>query len=458
MNQGMLHRLIAVLMDVSKSLGASCDCADFERMAVLVHRVMSRQSRQFHTLGHVFGFLDGADAETALAAVFHDLVYYQVDDGLPPELEPLLSPGLRLEGREIHLAAGVAPEDRASRLCLGIFGFVEGQALPVFGGLNEYLSALAMMRLLGDHLPEAILVAVGACIEASIPFRGPDPQGRSAPERLAARLEALAGTGLYTPGPGGIEAVMRRSVAFGNHDVRDFASGDPGEFLSNTWKLLPESNASLRRSGAYSIREYRLALEKMQAFFLSLDPARIYHSWGGSPDARAMEELKGRTRRNLAWAETYLSAKLLAVGLLEAAASISGGDAPMALFMGDLPGGEEDYDSIDRHLPALSTPAWLDPDNPVYRLLRDGRLDDSSFDLRNSPLALHLYDRLEPATWGRISRSACDFFAGRLGASELLSLLPRDCLGDFISACASMVPTRRPALEAWLSSLPAPPA
>ena len=62
MGQGMIQKLIGVLMNISASLGAACACAETERIAVMVHRVMSFQARQFHTLEHVFGFLDDADA------------------------------------------------------------------------------------------------------------------------------------------------------------------------------------------------------------------------------------------------------------------------------------------------------------------------------------------------------------------------------------------------------------
>ena len=451
MGRGMLHRLVAVLLDIFRDPDRLCEPEELERIAILVHRVMSRQSRQFHTLEHVFGFLDGADAETATAAVFHDLVYFQIDEGLPPELQALLGSSIRISGNDIFLAEGAG--DEASRLCLGVFGFSPGQKIGIFAGLNEYLSALAMMRLLIDRVPTLFLLAVAACIEASIPFRGPDEAGRGAAEVLATRLEALAGAGLVDLGAGGLVAMVHRAVAFGNHDVRDFALDDPGEFLSNTWKLLPESNAALRVKGAFSIHEYRVALEKMQAFFQSLDPERVYHSWEGEPDEASMRRFATKTRRNLAWAINYMNAKLLAAGLLEAVALLSGGDAPMALFMGDIGNDAEEFESIATLLP-FGSPPWLDRANPVYRLLRDGRLDESSFDLKNSPLALYLYEKLEPSVWGRATQDIQSFFDGELRPEAFLDSLPAPILDEFLEACASMAPTRKTALTLLRKPLP----
>ena len=450
MGQGMLHRLIDVLMDASRRLGMSCECRELERVAVVIHRTMSYQSRQFHTMEHIFGFLDGAEAETVLAAVFHDLVYYQIDEGLPPDLSGFLSAYLRVDGQSIYLLEGREPDDVAYRLCLGIFGFSEGQKLDPYKGLNEFLSALCMAHLIGGHTSREVVVAVAACIEASIPFRKSDVSGGPA-EKLASRLRSLAAEGLAALDDESIERIVRRSVDFGNTDVKDFSLADAGLFLSNTWKLLPESNAGLRRRGTFSISEYRVALQKTRAFFLGLDPASVYHSYGDHPDAARMKKYADASRRNLALADTYLRAKLLATALLEAIARISGGDAPVALFMGDIPSEGTEAETLLGKLTTSTTPPWLDANNEVYRLLRDGRLEESSFDLRNSPLALYLYDRLEPREWAARSHDSEAFFGGSMEAGDFLSRFPPALLADLIRGCAAMVPTRKKELEAWLA-------
>ena len=48
--------------------------------------------------------------------------------------------------------------------------------------------------------------------------------------------------------------MIHRAIAFANIDVKDFALDDPGRFLSNTWKLLPESNVPLRSRGGFSTK------------------------------------------------------------------------------------------------------------------------------------------------------------------------------------------------------------
>jgi hypothetical protein len=442
--------LIAVLDEAFARLGAVVDAQASERIAVMVHRVMSFQSRQFHTLDHVFGFLEGADPETVLAAVFHDLVYYQVDDGLPPELETLIAARIGREGEDLRLGSLDEP-DSAFSDCLSVFGYSAGQRLAPTAGLNELLSALVMAETLGPLVSRRVILEVAVAIEATIPFRGPDDEGRGVGEVLYARLASLPSGPFGGMKKDEVRASIERAIAFSNRDVKDFAMTDPGQFLSNTWKLLPESNASLRRRGAYSIREYRIALQKMLGFFKSLDPGKIFHQFGGKPGEEELAVMEGRARKNLECASQYLEAKLLAVGLLEALAIESGGDAPMALFMGDLPPEGSTASSLVDHLPPAVRPAWLDESSAVYLLLRDGRLDDSSFDLKNSPLALYLYRRLEPEALQERIRALEAFFAGKLGARPLLSGFGSDLLADIVEGGAAMVPGRAAALRRLLA-------
>lgn len=455
MGLGMIHRLIGLMLDVSRDEGVHCTCDDMEQIAVMVHRIMSYQSRQFHTLEHVFGFVgENSDSQTVLAAIFHDLIYYQVDDGIQPMVRDLVLSVVEPSGAGMRLRADLPQSDAMFHLCRKLFGFAEGQLLLPFTGLNEFLSALIFLRLLDGHLPVRELVAVTVCIEASIPFRGVNAAGRGMGEELEWRLRGLAGEGLAELTPDAIGEMVRRAIDFANADVRDFALADAGRFLNNTWKLLPELNAALRWAGTFTIKEYRQAIAKMMGFFKSLLPENIFHEYRGWPGTQDFRRLVDGARRNLAVAESYMQAKLLAISLLESIALVSGKDAPVALFMGDLPGGAEKADTLDMFLPKPELPAWVDPNAAVYHLLKTGRMESSAFDLKNSPLALFLYCRIEPAAWSRLEESCAEYCADRIGPEDYLLSWPAEIRGQVIKACARMVQTRRDVLEAWAQSHP----
>ncbi len=443
MTRGLLHRLIAIFVDLSRAMGAGVAAGELERFAIMVHRIMSYRSRQYHTLDHVFGFLDRADEVTALAAIFHDLVYLQVDKGLPGDAVALLAPYVEINGKEVRFTEKARTGDRDFALCCGVFGRDPLEAVPSPRGLNEFLSAFLMIKLVGDRLPRNSVAAALVCIEASIPFRSPDGNGLEMAQTLEERLRALARAGQVALDDGGIQGVVHRAVAFANTDIRDFVLDDPGLFLSNTWKLLPETNYALRCRGAFTVREYRTALYNMLGFFRSLDPTQVFHAYRGTPTPEEMVRHAAKVRENLEYSTRYLRAKLLAVAVIEAVADRSGGDAPMALFMGDIPGDDEPLDSLMNHLAPVRSPGLRDAADPVLRLLRDGRLEESSFDLKNSPLALWLYQGLSPDRWEEMDARVEELFRGRLKPDAFLAVLPPDIHAAVLRACAAMVPTRR---------------
>jgi len=455
MASGMIHRLIDVLRSAVDTLGQGSTNSDIETIAVMVHRIMSYQSRQFHTLEHVFGFLDDtSDSQTALAAIFHDLIYYQVDDGIQPVVKDLVNASVEPDGAGMKLRIDIPESDTLFHLCRRIFGFENGRTLLPFTGLNEFLSALLFLRIMQGHLNRTHMIAVTVCIEASIPFRGPNADGRSMGDELAWRLEQLQDEGTIEIDSAEIDAMVARAIVFANKDVRDFALADSGRFLNNTWKLLPELNSSLRLVGTFSIREYRIALGKMLGFFRSLKPEYLFHSYKGTPDNATMLNLAEGVRHNLAVAVSYMQAKVLAISLLEAISQISGGDGPVALFMGDLPGYGEKADTLDHFLPDIQAPSWMDTEAPLYRLLKTGRMDESTFDLKNSPLAMFLYSCLTQESWQRMHQVTERFLSGEIDASAYLLVWPPKLRTVVIRACEKMVHTRKEVLAAWVTANP----
>jgi hypothetical protein len=158
--------------------------------------------------------------------------------------------------------------------------------------------------------------------------------------------------------------------------------------------------------------------------------------------------LASRAAHNLSIATGYLEAKLLAVSLLEALALVTGGDAPLSLFMGDIAHDGESLATMEKFLPPAPRPAWLDVDHPVFQLLSVGRVEESNFDLRNSPLAEFLYASLEPAAREALLPRMHEFFAATLWPEAYLDLWPRALTQAVFHACAQIVSTRRDALEA----------
>jgi hypothetical protein len=439
---GKLEQLVALIDWSINELGASADLPEVEGMAIMIHRTMTAQARSYHTLDHVFPLAEGASAVRTLAALFHDLVYYQVDKGIPPEIDGLLSPYIEEGGGDALRTRPGKPEDRLYLLTLSLFDLKPGQEISPAAGLNEFLSALYMNLRLGDVLDEKALAKVTVCIEGTIPFRAPDADGASCFERLAERLaEVNQSFDLTMSEIERVEAIQE-AVVFANADVGSFAKADPGRFLDDTWLLLPETNAALRSGEVYSIREYRQALQKMNAFLNFLQPNYVFHRYRGVPDDAEYQVLIRLAQRNISTARDYLGVKLLTIAVLEALAEISGGDAPLALFMGDFRQKERPVKRLESYLPAVETPP-VESQSPVSRLLGLGRASESIFDLRNSPTSFYLLSALGSEEISRLFPSAEAMFAGEIDTRAFLDQIDGGVVAAIAEAAGKMVSTRR---------------
>jgi hypothetical protein len=424
---------------------------EVERIAIIINEAMTAEARSFHTPEHVFDLVDPGNPYMTLAALFHDLVYYQVDLGFIPRIKEAIGSSIEPWDDGLRLKPGIEENDRELLLCMEIFDVKSGQKLAPFGGMNEFLSALVMARKLGSVVKEQDLILAIVCIEATIPFRPKDARGRTAAEGLAQRLQASNSNLRLGLDREKMEQAVRWAVTFANRDVANFAEHDVTKFLDNTWKLLPETNPSLRTQGVYSIKSYRVALQKMEGFLRSLDPATIFAQYAGAPPDKEYRQMRQRGERNVSTAHEYLGIKLLTAAILEALAEISGGDAPVSLFMGDI-GANQKGSRLEDYLPADKPPAGAHPDKTLHDLLAFGRASASSFDLQNSPLSLFIYMHLGAEGFHNVRGTAKQMFDGKIAPGAFLDALPGDMIAKIAESCSHMAFTRAGDLSAYATS------
>jgi hypothetical protein len=450
MPTGTMQGLFRFLLQAFKGLGAEIPNEKLEALAVKIYSAMSSAARNYHNLDHVFNFADPPDPIRYLAAVFHDIVYVQVDDGIPPELEEDIRPYLYQVDGEFHLVTPLPEGDPRTACLLSVFGFQPGQKVTYASGLNEFLSALVTVTNLGGWIQDEDLFAIVLCIEATIPFRGPDDLGRGHIEVMAERLNALRGQYTFIGTPEEVDLALKRAVVFSNQDVENFAMQDPAHFLEITFKLLPESNVALRKRGVYTIKDYRLGLQKMQRFLLNLDPTHVFNIYKDTPPPPEYERMVGQTAQNLHTGRKYLQIKLLAMAILEGLAEATGGDAPVSLFMGDLPREGAVIQRMEDYLPDLPIPPQ--PDEVLLRLLSEG-LSELGFDLPYSPTSLFVYKSLSETEQHSLFAIAQELFAGRLSGEAFLEHIPRGVLAPIAAAIAELVFTRREKLLKYAEKL-----
>jgi hypothetical protein len=448
--QSSVHKVIAMLKNSLNGLGYQLSATALEQMGLFIFVTMEGKNRQFHVTKHLFDVSQDMNPCQSLAALFHDLVYYQIDKGYPPQAAELLLPFIAETANNLLIKAD-APAQVSFDLCLNIFGFSRGQELGVFTGQNEFLSALVAALLLNNLLTTKDLATVVACIEATIPFRKKDAAGKSCYDKLAERLNQYGATQTPTWQPAEVDTMVQQAVILANNDVKNFAAEDVGVFLDGTWNLLPEIHTALRQRGIYTIKSYRNALDKMEAFFHFLQADNIFHQYKNVPHQADYQVLIERTTENLRISKLYLGVKLLPIAIIEAAAELTGGDAPLSFFVGDVQVQGQNLIRAEDFLPSLVELPNLqaDKDETVFHLLAYGRKSPTHFDLQNSPISAYVYQVLGADRCNILLESAKEFFVGKLTAKEFLSTQDsptQEVIVAVIKACASIAETRTASL------------
>ncbi len=444
-----INRFIRLFDEAFQALPSQVAMPDVERLAMLVHSSMDQPRRAYHTSGHVFGLCEGLSTpRQTLAALFHDVIYVQLDNGYPSRAAPLLE-GVAERAGDDWVLRPWSGEDVVLAVCSGVFGFRPGQVMPLFGGLNEFLSAVVALRLLKPYVGCVDLLAVAACIEITVAFRGPDGYGDSAAQRLARRVRDTGNALGLGCTDDEIDQMVVEAVALANRDVGSFADAAPGHFLSNTWLLIEESNAPLAAVGVYSIQQYRGALARMESFLSTLNPAHVFQSHAGVPSAARIRALERAARKNLDFSSRYLGAKMVAAALVEALALSTGGDCPVSMFLGDIKGRGVKPDRVEDFLPR--PPMGAELDKGLLRVLKGGRSQASENDLTDSPLAAYVYRCLGEEGMLKALAQAKRMFDGSLRPREFLRRLDADMVRAVAEACAHVALSRRDALLAIAS-------
>jgi hypothetical protein len=433
-----VHEIVNALWRALHDLGSPAATSDIERWGFSIHAALSAAGREFHNHDHVIDLVTDGDPLEVIAALYHDAVYIQVDQGPPrsmrDELSSVLAQGA--DGwRVLPTAAGPLTGD-----ILHVFDASVGDIITPTTGLNEFASALVAAIQLAGALDREHRIAIAACIEQTIPFRVDPVPG------LHRRLGELGLAGDV------LDQAIRRAVRVGNRDVENFSDNDAARFLDNTWKLLPESNPALHSPMVYTVRDYRIALLKMESFLAWLPAERVFHCWEDEPRPEVHARRVARTTGNLELAVRYLRAKLYSISLVEAIAEITGGDVPVDYFMGGLKSARRpEMKQIEQFLPRLADACDLDA--KLHRLLAEGRASESSFDTRPSPLGAFLHAAVGEREVMKGVEQAKQWWAGAGDPAGFLATQPKQSVAAIARAAGNIIDTRRDRLFALAERL-----
>jgi len=440
-----IHRMNDWFDHAFRGLGVAVPKAEVLNLASTVHQCMEAKTRTYHTSFHVLGLCEGMQPIQVLAALFHDVVFYQVDGGFPACVAGLLEPVTCHEPGLLRLCE-VAPEDRTMMLCLDIFGFHSGQRLSPRQGMNEFLSAVVAARLLQPYLSDSQLMSVVASIELTIPFRGPNAKGHSAAQRLAQHIQTCRTRLTSTrcepnpPDTAFVKTTVTNAVDLANRDVIGFIEASPQYCLVNSMLLVEESMMPRAASGKRSLQAYRSALLGMDGFLGHLNPAWVGQSFEGHPSAGGVMQMQTTAQKNIGFVRNYLAAVLNTVALLEALAKCAGVGSPTALSLLSM------NDAKGVRFPSPAARRGIQAD--VHQLLKHGLSDPDGPELQALPLAACVYQFLGQEATRQSLQLATQMFDGSLTPRAFLQHLDRKLVCAIVQLAAAMVEAHKEALLA----------
>jgi len=442
------------IRDCLVKLGYQPDLLACETLSRFIHLTMSTRNRAFHDMDHAFEVSEGCSPIGQLAALFHDVVYIQVDRSRLTELRSLFS--VFDPGEELNLTLpnySVIERDPWRKAVLAVFGFQPGQTLTPYSGLNEFLSAWVCCEKLRTLVDSWDLLRVLACIEATIPFRGVDEKGNTPSSKLFMQLKNAALVFDLKPTDDDLSETVQFAIEVANSDVRGFAAQDPAEFVFNSWALLYENNPSLQ-STYYLTSQYREALQKLEGFYSQLAVEKIFRRHGDFPSSKEMSRLQKMATYNLKVGHEYVKCKLLDTAFLEAIAQLTGGDAPLEIFSGFR---GNDKGNAKHHLADfLETDALTelrkDKNKDVYRLFSEASHVSQRLNIKNQLFSSFFYDYLSEDDFERIFEASREFMKGQLAARAFLLSFPRALFLVAARACSKIAITRRERIESLIKT------
>jgi hypothetical protein len=418
-NKQCLEKLIWAM----QKLKIDTDGTELPKIAELIVQTMTGPWRYFHTPNHIFEVGGEDDPIEVLAALFHDVVYVQVDQSVNFNLTYYIAPFVRQVGEHLVIRDPInLPQDQMFEMVREIFDFVPGQTLSPMSGQNEFLSALVASKVLEDLLSLELLVKIVACIEATIPFRTKTELGSNS-DILYRRLKDVCERFNLKLTDDELIETVKSSVRLSNRDVGSFAHESAAKFLDNTWNLLPETNHYLKNSSSYTINQYRTALQKMEGFMNFIQPEIIFHQFREYPDDATYKNLVDGARKNIEVGRLYLATKLFTIAFLEALSLRFGRVIPVSTLMGEMPSEGFSAVSLVDFLP--QNPNSHEPKTELHQLvltlLDEGRTQSSSYDIKNSPLATYMVKCLGFDELLHQRNRAQQFFQDKISHEEFLA-------------------------------------
>jgi hypothetical protein len=432
-------RVHTVLTRACSELNLNFSPSELTSMARLIAGTMGGKARFFHNPDHVIHVGSHGDAISVLAALFHDLVYLQIDEGMGGEVASLIARAVDdgPEGRRVKLE--LEPE---ARLACDLFDVDRGAKISKMHGQNEFLSGLVAAYLLHRAAGPARVAEILCCIELTIPFRGRDKLGNFPADLLLERLHRLDAELSLNLGESGCRFAIRRAVRLANQDVSSFGASQGADFLAHTWELVPETNPMLRAPKAASAQAFAQALLQMEGFFSNLAPKLVFQQFDGEPSNHDFDSMQRNAARNIEEGRYYFRLKIICLAVMEAMGETLGKNTGLPVLLGELSNLAVPRHKVEKFIPRIQSAVMEEASGlarRVLQLLQNPPHAETGPTLKSSPMAAFMLLEMGFEEMLQLWEPSVQFLQDKIGPGELLMRVPSGAYKHFLMAVEAAV-------------------
>lgn len=393
-NQGTpLRELILLLKKALNRLHYNIPNKKLEELANRVFFAMENRTRSYHSTQHILKFSNLRRPIQILAAIYHDVIYYQVDREFPAPWKEL---------HQVSLSTNRTPHLEALLDLVRVLfdtSELDLNDTTYFPKLNEYFSFLAAFHDLSAILSPRELLELAIHIEQTRPFRKNTPTSARQGERASAILSNKFGNSAaihkygFSLNRSEIDQMIESAISLANHDVSGFASKDASFFITESWSLLPEGDSAVRNPSTFTFTQWRLHLASTLNFVEKMDPETVFHSYKNKPSKQVFERLTKQAHSNIQTFCFYLKSRILAAATLEALYSKKSRSPFITLIMGDLTSAS----SLASRLPIKRrscSKTYFPTEQRAISVLEQGLAKTFWFDIVGDTLSLFLTQNL----------------------------------------------------------------
>lgn len=324
-------QFLSLLSNALQSLGIPISIAELKQISDSLFCAMAGKKRTYHSPQHSLDVAKGMDPLQTIAALFHDCVYYHVDGGYPESISSLIQDVVTIKD-DFFILNTIEEREPILQISADIFDLSTEKKSGLRSGFSEFMSAVAAVRMLAHHLTPTDMINILACIELTIPFRGPDKNGDTPTKKLSKRLRNIVEKqGLFNNEialTNFVDSVMRRATIFANQDTGGFAQTNHRCFMVSSLNLVDESLCHPEEE-LENIFHYRQGLLAMSTFFERLDHKNIFNNYLGTPTASNINAMTYSAKKNTKFALQQIRKMLILIALIEASSDFIRREKPL---------------------------------------------------------------------------------------------------------------------------------